>query len=301
MKICYLILAHNNSNHFKNLIEAISTENTEIFVHLDKKSNIEGFQTQLAGHNNVVFTKERISVGWGRFSMVQATLNLLKQAFFSENKHDYYCFLSGSDYPLKSPIYIENYLQDCDGKEFINIVKIPNRKARKSLARINKYHFNFEFLSNKAFFNLMKLQKKFKIPNIPRPYQHIFQNRELYAGSQWWTLTHSAVEYILKFIEANPKFVRFFKNTQIPDESFFQMIIGNSQFSEKVTRNLTYSHWVYGQSPAIITDAYIDRAIENGGAFAGNDDPYGSGPLLFARKFPDNSDTLIQTIQKNLW
>ena len=302
MKICYLILAHNNPHHFERLINVISTPNTKIFVHIDAKSALVEFGKRIT-QANVVFIKERVSVSWGGFSMVQATLNLLSEAFATKNEYDYYCLLSGSDYPLKSPKYIEKYLKEHYGREFINIVKIPNKLVSKSLSRITSYHIDVEHHRNNIVPKIIAHNVVYMVNklNIQRRFEPIFKGMKPYAGSQWWVLTHSAVQYIMEFVAANPKFVHFFKNTKIPDESFFQTIIGNSQFLDKVARNLTFTDWSRDTPPypAIIDIEHIQDFKKNGDLFT--DDAYGKGQLLFARKFPDSSDALIEFIQKNVW
>ena len=56
-----------------------------------------------------------------------------------------------------------------------------------------------------------------------------------HKGWQWWCLTHECTEYVLNYVDAHPQFVRFFRSTRIPDESFFQTILANSEFVHTVS------------------------------------------------------------------
>ena len=337
MKICYLILAHNNPNHFHRVVNAIATPNTMVFVHVCKSASLEVFQQQ-TDRNNVVFIKDRVLVGRFHFSMVQATLNLLKEALANRDEYDYFCLLSGSsDYPLKSPAYIEGYLKDNNGKEFINMVEMPDETSSKSLShieaskplnRIEMYHLFVTHHFNNVV--LKKIARKVECVvrgmNIKRPYKDVFKNMKPYGGSQWWMLTRPAVEHIMEFIVANPRIVKFFKNTGAPDESFFQTIIGNSSFRTKVTRNfmLNFIHWKGSADPYLTfkewetgqrewetgqrewetgqqeweTGQQKRRYVDNN--FFAND-TYGQGQLLFARKFSDDSKDLTEFIKRTLW
>jgi hypothetical protein len=85
----------------------------------------------------------------------------------------------------------------------------------------------------------------------------------------------------------------------MPDESFFQTIIGNSQFSKDVVRNLTYADWSRPTGgPAIIDGDHLSTFVRMGRIIA--DDRYGRGELLFARKFPDDSSHLTDFIDAHL-
>jgi len=302
MKICYLILAHNNPLHFKSLVNTLSTSHSDVYIHLDAKSRLIDFQAEVP-RANVVFINDRVRVSWGGWSLVKATLNLIDNALGSGKNYDYYFLLSGSDYPIKSQTYIENVLEKNNGKEFISVVKIPNKLAQKPIGRFTKYHIDIEYYSNNIvtrkiaeFFSW--LIKKMK---IKRRYDHILQDGNPYGGSQWWALTDAAVRHIKKFTAANRKFVRFFRYAYIPDESFFQMIIKNSVYKDNIARNFTFADWSRDEPPypSIIDFEHLHKFKKDGNEFVG--DVYGNGEILFARKFPDNSEELRDFIHKEIW
>ncbi|SMM99332.1 putative glycosyltransferase [uncultured Candidatus Thioglobus sp.] len=231
--------------------------------------------------------------------MVQATLNLLNEALTNNEQHDYYCLISGSDYPLKSQTFIEHYLEVNHGKEFINLVEMPSKKASKPLTRISRYYTDAEEIQKYHIPRLLAhiIARIVNTLHLKRDYKEALQGMKPYAGSQWWMLTQDSIQHILKFVSETPRFVDFFKNTQIPDESFFQIIIGNSAFKDKIARNVTFADWSLGKrSPAIIDDNHI-QYFTNENVVA--DDVYGKGALFFARKFPNDSDRLIELIQHN--
>jgi len=300
MKICYLILAHNNPGHFERLIKAISTPKGAVFVHIDAKSDLATF-SHLATEN-VTFLKDRVSVGWGGFSMVQATINLLNIAIASNEKYDYYCLLSGNDYPLKSQAVIDYYLKANDGREFINLVDMPNDAVSKPLTRITTYHVDVAQVLKYPVPRVLApiITRAVNKLHLQRDYKKGLNEMKPYAGSQWWMLTRASIEHIVKFISENPKFVDFFNNVNIPDESFFQTILGNCQYKNNVARNMTFTDWSRkeGPLPAIMDDEHINY-FSHKDMFV--DDAYGKGPLFFARKFPDDSSQLVALIHENVW
>ncbi len=301
MKICYLVLAHNNPDHFGRLVKAIATPESSVFVHIDSKAQLRRFTEAVSADGDVEFISKRVAVWWGSFSIVQATLNLVKAA--SRRGFDYYILLSGSDYPLKSPNEISEHLARNSSKEFINLVSMPNEKVSKSLSRLSTYHISagsFHRFRIPAFVS-NNLVRAINSLNIQRSYKDVFGDIMPFAGSQWWTLSRSAVDLIGEFVRKNPRLVRFYANTKIPDESFFHTIIGNSRSRSEMVRSLTFTDWSRDEPPypAIIDSKHIQFFKQQGDLHA--DDIYGKGRLLFARKFPNDSADLVAAIRENVW
>lgn len=100
MKLAFLIQCHKNADQINQLIGALSHPDIDLYIHVDKKSEI----TQQIRINNsnvtILSDEERVDVRWGTFSQVQATLNLLKRSY--RKKYDFYWLISGQDFPLVS-------------------------------------------------------------------------------------------------------------------------------------------------------------------------------------------------------
>ena len=137
MKIAYLILAHANPQHLDLLIKAISDTDSAIFIHIDKKSDMEIF-SNIKG-DNIHFIKKRVNVYWGEFSQVTAIINLIHAALFSSVIHQRLVLISGVDYPIKPKNYIKNLFEAHHDKEFINLIKMPSEKANKPISRLTAY------------------------------------------------------------------------------------------------------------------------------------------------------------------
>ena len=134
---------------------------------------------------------------------------------------------------------------------------------------------------------------------IQRDYQRALSGLVPYAGSQWWALTADACRHILSFVDSRRDVVKFFRNVYMPDESFFQTIIGNSEFGKDVVRNLTFADWSRPSGgPAIIDMDHLRSFLKDETLVA--DDFYGRGELLFARKFTDDSAQLTDFIDAHL-
>lgn len=290
MKLAYLVIAHRNPKLLKKEVEALSDGDCAFFIHIDKKSNLEEF-SGIQGHN--VFFIDRIPVYWGEFSLVQATVALLRQAMTAMVAFDYFVLLSGSEYPLKSPQQIQSFFQANKGSEFMNLVKVPNEAAGKPLARINTLAASHE---SPAFVRLA-IKGMARIGLAQRDYRKQLGDLEPYSGSTWWALTRDACQYALEFLEHNPRLTEFFKNTFASDEALLHTILGNSKFGTRTRRNLIYEDWsASAASPAMLNARHV-ALFESSDAIYGND-VYGSGELLFARKFSDESIELVERIDE---
>lgn len=284
MKICYLILAHNNLNHLNRLIDSLNDDSCSFYIHIDKKSKQANYYNSL---DNVTIIREHFDINWGGFSMVEATLALLKNALLDSPKSDYYILISGVDYPIRPHKFLLEQL--ASGKEFIDSAPLPF--PDKPMGRFEYYYYDVNrrkygyfhpLILTEIALRLFKLKRK-----IPFP---------IYVGGQWFALTHQCVEYILNTIDNDERYINFFKHSLIPDEAFFQTIISNSPFAEKVIPNLTYTDWTVKNPPAIIGFRHIDFFKKN----TRLEDEYGIRYPYFARKFDDNSNEIIKVIEKEL-
>lgn len=238
MKIAYLILAHNNPQQLYNLVNVLNVDNTFFYIHIDKKVNIENFTSLFNKNNsNISFITNRENGQWGDFGIVKATITLLKEAI--KNDCDYYILLSGMDYPIKSNPKIFSFLESNFGKSFIEYSKLPllslnygglNRTEGHSYT-IGKTRYTYIPYYLKPKYNF-----KGHVLNVLLGCYSIFKGKrkkpkgivDFYYGSQWWMLYKNDVEYIVKYIDENPNYLKYHEKTLLPDELFFQTILLNS-------------------------------------------------------------------------
>jgi hypothetical protein len=104
----------------------------------------------------------------------------------------------------------------------------------------NKYfHFLMERRKDSLKHNLLKRIEKLLRP-LTKKEIHFF----IYKGSTWFGATRECVNYILAVHKA---YIKDFKHSRFPEESFFCTIVGNSKFIRNVTMDLTWSHFKNNQ------------------------------------------------------
>ena len=292
MKIAYLVLAHNTPNHLKRLCEALSSDASRVFVHWDKRAG-QGLPFE-CDEARVTFLKDRIPVYWGDFTQVEAQLKLLKAAYDSPEGFDRFVLLSGSDFPLRSASYIEDFFERKKGVEFMNLVQMPANKLGKPICRLT--HYKLRPADSKVVNAIKKFLIKMRVMPRRRDYREVFGDLAPYGGSAWWAIGREAAAHILEFTVQNPRIVTYYKHTDIPDESYFQTILGNSEFKSKMQRSLTYTDWsAGGANPAMLTMAHMERFISEVPCLSNS--AYGNSEVLFARKFSEDSDELVSMLE----
>ena len=131
MKHAYLIIAHNEFEILKRLIQALDDERNDIYIHFDRKLN--HYPDCRTSYAKLTFLEERMDVRWGDISVVDAEFALFDEAY-RRGEYSYYHLLSGVDMPLKTQNYIHRFFEKNAGKEFVgyyqgNISKEIDRKV----------------------------------------------------------------------------------------------------------------------------------------------------------------------------
>lgn len=268
MKIAYCILCHKNNIILRTLIELLSKHN-DVYVHIDAKADIEEF-AEYRGQS--FFVADRVLVKWGAFSMVEATLRLMHAT--CTKQYDYIFLLSGDDLPLKSDKQIKEWLSNHWGYEFIGVDQSANVDYRlKCLYPDNMY------TQNKSLFN--KLRYKLRVFK-PNPY---FKDLpKLYKGTQWFAITSELRDYILEYIDNSPQYMRAFERSMISDEVFFQTIVCNSEFRNRIHG---FDDKVHDARMAL---RYMDWANGLKVLDAADYENMKSSDCLFARKMSEDID-----------
>lgn len=273
MKIAYCIICHKFSKVLEKTVD-ILCENNDIFVHVDKKSNLKDFEKI---KNKVFLIENREDVKWGNYSLIKATLNLLKET--QDNKYDYIVLLSGDCLPLKSDYEIKEFFTKHKGEEFIGVISKGNYEER-----VERNYCSWHFKKNKNFLEkiISKIQRKANIYTKNKNYRFL---PKIYKGPNWFIITSNFRDYIFKYLQENPNYEKAFLHSFCGDEIFFQTIACNSEFKNKIYGYKTevndnfmclrYIDWQSGpEFPKILTEDDFSKILETN--------------CLFGRKFDEN-------------
>jgi len=219
MKYAICILAHKAPEHLERVVKKIKAENTQIYIHLDKKCDISDFNHI----QNVTFICKREKVYWGGRSMVRAMLNLIEYVV-SKTDCDYILFISGEDYPVVLPKDYNKYIDS--KKNYLEYKKLP--KDDWYMSGMNRIMYYYLFRCPKSLLSQICIKVQ-KLAGIKRNIDKL--PFDVYGGSQWININRTAAEYIMNNWKS---YFSFFRFCMIPDEMFFQTIILNSELKNSV-------------------------------------------------------------------
>ncbi|MEL0622240.1 beta-1,6-N-acetylglucosaminyltransferase [Marinomonas arenicola] len=256
MRVAFLIQCHKVTNALiYNIKKFTSSRFVDVYIHVDLKVDIENFDV-ISHYENVFFIKSRVNVKWGGVSQIHAALNSFYE--IRDFKYDYISFMSGDEVFYKSVDEFIGFLSFYYGKEFIGFQKKEGRAVPCFEERVDYIYPDFFYKRNPSI--LEKLMRRFYLITFRLGMNKNKKKcslKSFYKGSNWFTLTGVAVDYILSRVENESEILSFFERSFCGDEVFFQSIIMDSLFkceifkleSEDVSDNdmsLRYIDWDSG-------------------------------------------------------
>jgi len=274
--IVYLILVHRYPGQFKRLFRAIYHPANYYLVHVDRRSGV-GLQTEiqdfLSSFPNASLLKSK-SILWGGYSMVDAELRGIKELLKIGSEWEFFINLSAQDFPLKSQMYIQDFLSRNIGKDFIKVAN-QSKFRPDTLSRIENYvtESGDSMLST---------------PILKRPY---LRTVTPYIGNQWMILSRKFCEFVSYSPEVD-RFKRFYRHTFIADEGFFQTVI----------MNCSYEGTIVNDDKRIIVWVPLGTIKLRPRDFTSKDAKFLlASQGLFARKFDETVDAeILNILESNL-
>ena len=287
MKQAILILAFQNVQHLQQIVDYLD-DNFSFYIHIDKKSKIEDKELDILRLNpKVKVLEKKYKVNWGGFNLTRAILYLAGQAL-NDDKVEYLHVISGSDFPIKNSDQINRLISDNKQKEHLENFSLPYQHWESGGLNRLEYFYLTDILNaqssigNKIINMLVTIQKVLK---VKRSVKADFP--KLYGGSTWWSLSADCFRSVFNYLHENPDYMSRFKFTWIADEFFFQTIIMNLSFADRVeNNNLRMIIWESPDQPhpKVLTDVDYLKLSESS--------------QLFARKFaPGESDSLLELLK----
>ncbi|MBE9609771.1 beta-1,6-N-acetylglucosaminyltransferase [Chitinilyticum piscinae] len=276
MRIAYLILAHAHPQQLGRLVARLAAPGVRCYLHIDANTDDATFARMCSAAEaagDVRFIARR-PCRWGGFSLVAATLDLLRAA--RADGCDWAVLLSGQDYPLKSHAQICERLASEDVAGWIDL-----RSARQFDVGYRWQRYHPEALNQTRRGKLLQRSQRLLQGlgwqrRLPAPLE------EIRAGSQWWLLRADAIAAVLTLCAQYPQLEQFFASTLVPDEMFFQTLLWHSPLREQLRSDpLRHIEWADGAwSPRTLEPADLPTLYNS--------------PALFARKFAPDSDCTRQ-------
>ena len=287
MKIAFLILAHKNEKQLNRLVKALSSDKSDVFIHLDRKCS---FGPE-AVTEKAVFTEKRFDIGLYEFAMVEAELELIKTAK-NYGSYGYFVIMSAQCMPVKKIDEICTFFEERYPEPFIEIVsQKPDNYVRVNYSRVylNKRFImkSYGFLKKKFPYKVFRVLRYIPggIARVNSAVKEIFvksPQKRLekmgitgYCGSQWWVLPDKVIEEVCK-LGRDKYFCGAISDVYSCDESFFQTAVMATPAKEFVTtdkngdfkNSLWFYNFVDGSHPRFLTTEDFEAIKASGKLFA---------------------------------
>jgi hypothetical protein len=256
-----LILAHTAPDHVFQLASLLK-KRFEIYIHFDRKCPLSAEQIHHMEESGIHWYQE-ISVHWGSWSIVEATLLLMNKAM--ENPQiSHVHVISGQDWPT---VNIDSLYAYYENNFAIHMECYPAKGVKKSgepIVAWQNCYFHYDRIPRRTLFG--KIYHRFSLV-----FQLLFginkkrtlgKGWEWYHGSQWMDLPRDAVEYLLDYLEKNPAVKQCFQTGFCSDEFWSQTILWHPPLQPRITgENHRLILWEkkHGSYPAVLDEEDLPR------------------------------------------
>jgi len=291
MNLAYIITVHKNPGQLVRLIERLNTDGTSFLVHVDKRTDAHTYASMVDGLRhlpNVCFLKKRFKCHYMTlFSAVQAVVQGMHELIERGTPFDYLVYLTGQDYPIKTNSQIKAVLESATGRSYLSYWPLPYEATHRTGSRTIQNGSRIECWHLHLFgrYVRMPLRKRSffgRVVNLFVPKKRKFPaGFKAYGGWAYWCFARQHVEYIHRFVQLHPAFLRFFRFVKSADEVCFQTILLNSPLKDQIINDdLRYVDWSTEDChPKLLGREDLDQLVDS--------------PKLFARKFDLQVDETV--------
>ncbi|CAN5385780.1 hypothetical protein BH10PSE7_BH10PSE7_28960 [soil metagenome] len=227
MKVAYALLAHENPALVGRLAGRLLEAGGIVAIHYDLKAGADArsaVEAAMAPAAGDVLWAERVSVGWGEWSIIAATLNCVQAIFDAGHKPDYIHLMSGADYPIRPIADFHAFLARNAGTEFLESHDMASNRWVVDGLTHERYRYSH-------FFNWKKYPHLFdwnwKIQRALKMRKKLPKDLTPHMGSQWCTLTGESWRKILA-LSRRRDVIAAFRRSWIPDEMFIQTLMATT-------------------------------------------------------------------------
>ena len=229
-KLAFALLVHDDDtiNGAMELMDILYPSDHCFLVHFDKKAPTASVKNFLKLYPFVLVSKQ-FSVQWGKYSMVEAELELLSMS--RQCEYDHLLFMDGNTYPLRRLLEIELLMKQIPRENSVVFSNIPEYGTDVPTCKSHSP-------THHACSRTGARCSDFSCNNYTTTPNHA----PLYKGPQWSILSSEFVQHLLSEKIWLNRWSSFFQQTMMPDESYFQTLLMDSPFKEK--KSLLEEDWL---------------------------------------------------------
>ena len=256
MSLVFVLLTHKGAAQTARLVRAIHAPDNYYLIHADLRSGLRFRQElidALRDLPNVMYLPSR-RCWWGGGSLIDATMRGISYACHALTGWSHVINLSGQDFPLANQPEIRGFLEARPDANYLTWWDPVQSLwwSPDAPPRINSIGLELPFAR--------------RYHRLPYYHRHFpWWDTRWLIGSQWFMLSRACCDYLVREPRVASLY-RFFRQSVIPDESFFQTAICSSPFAETVCNENKRTAIKVGGDVVRLED--YDALCASGGFFA---------------------------------
>lgn len=247
VKVAFLVLAHAYSFGIEFLHSYVERLDADIYVHIDQKV----FEEYSRISSPRVFYIPSRRIFWRGFSMVEATVDLIKFARLN-GVYSHYVMISDDTLPLVSADHLKNTLSTA--QDLVGI--IPRNTGNLRYRYDNFYFFDSPATEIRWTPVLGRIVDRTMLAALNRCERLMVRGKkpipQYFHGSQWMCVSEATANLLVDTFDNDEWLRESFEFSEVPDEAYFQTIIGSQGVSQFVP--ITYVDWSGKYPPRIFSD-----------------------------------------------
>ena len=258
IRLGVIMLCHADMAMAARLAGIWAKGGARLAIHIDAKAGGDAVGTMhraLADHPPAIYTP-RQACAWGRFSLVQATLDAARALLDAHPDLTHVYLASGACLPLRPVADLTAFLAGDPGRDHIESVNAYD--VGWTVGGLNEERFTlffpFDWRRHRWMFDRFVAWQRRR--GISRK---ILQGIWPHLGSQWWCLTAETLRAILDD-PRREEFDRYFRLSWIPDESYFQTLVRRHSRSIE-SQSLTLAKFDHHGKPYQLYDDHLDMLL----------------------------------------
>jgi hypothetical protein len=221
-------------------------------------------------------------VEWGEASQLAMVLRCLR-FLLAHTEFDWLVLLSGQDYPIRPIAEIERSLAAAEVDAFVETRRCERPPFRATIDEFaTRYHYRWRPMPFRMTAPLATAVAKLRpfvrlrampsgtwvgMPAVRSPFG---SQLVCHSGSDWFTLSRTAVDAVDRFARTRPDVLNYYRRTLIPTESFVQTVLANEpslQLSSDYRRCVVFDT-EHPTGPRVLRSQDLDLILASAGDFA---------------------------------
>lgn len=244
MRLVFLVLSYQDPAILGRLTAALRHPDDRTFVHVDAKVDAAPFRAAVAP-GDAEFLEPRHHISWGGFSMIEATLDLMRQAQ-AAGEWDYAFLLSGADYPVRPRAELVAHLEAHPGMSWLSFYAMA---PSSQFWHIIERYYAQDDAARRSGRRRALVHHAVQAANRVLPARRFPRAWKPYRGSTYWCLSREVVDYVVAAVEGGVTrdLERFGRFMVLNDEVFFHTVVLNSPLAASVVGWQTHGHLAPGE------------------------------------------------------